>query len=144
MQVALLIASLLISLSLCVQATEPVKFDYMMNCQGCHLPNGEGYPMRDVPKLKDHMGKFLHVDGGREFLVQVPGSALSDLDSARLTAVLNWMLMTFSMGELPEEFRPYTKEEVEHLRRSPLIDVKGTRKELIERILEVEIMEGKI
>ncbi|MEP0202208.1 MAG: cytochrome c, class I [Halioglobus sp.] len=121
-----------------VYATEPVQFDYMMNCQGCHLPNGEGFPARNVPKVKDHMGKFLSVDDGREFLIRVPGSAQSDLNDERLTAVINWMLATFSANELPPNFQPYTVAEVSRLRQNPLIDVKGAREILMSRIEKTE------
>jgi hypothetical protein len=117
-----------------VLATEPVQFDYMMNCQGCHLPNGEGFPAHNVPRVKDHLGKFLQVEDGREFLIRVPGSAQSDLDDERLTAVINWMLTTFSAAELPADFEPYTVDEVRRLRKNPLIDVKGTREVLMSRI----------
>jgi len=121
-------------MSVAAQATDPVQFDYMMNCQGCHLPQGQGFPKRDVPIVKGHIGKFLHVEGGREFLVQVPGSAQSDLNNERLAAVINWMLTTFSADELPADFRPYSVSEVRELRKSPLIDVTGTRAALIEKI----------
>lgn len=135
-----LFGSLIILISLCsaVKATDPVQFDYMMNCQGCHLPNGEGFPKRQVPKVTGHLGKFLHVEGGREFLIRVPGSAQSDLDDARLTAVINWMLTTFSPNELPADFKPYDVEEVKTLRSEPLIDVKGVRAALISKIAQLE------
>jgi len=122
-----------------VRATESVQLDYMVNCQGCHLPQGQGFPLRDVPSVKDHLGKFLQVEGGREFLIQVPGSAQSDLNSERLTAVINWMLTTFSANELPEKFRPYSVSEVSDLRKSPLVDVKGTRATLIEKIKKLNL-----
>ena len=123
-------------------ATDAVQFDYMMNCQGCHLPDGQGFPRRNVPNLSGHLGKFLHVTGGREFLVQVPGSAQSDLDDERLTAVINWMLVTFSANELPEDFQPYTVSEVNALRRTPLVDVKSTRAVLMKRIQKADIKAG--
>ena len=91
------IVAAIMAMPVAAKATEPVHFDYMMNCQGCHLPQGEGFPLRDVPRVKGQLGKFLHVDGGREFLVQVPGSAQSDLNNERLAAVINWMLTTFTV-----------------------------------------------
>jgi len=112
-------------------AVEPVEYDYMLNCQGCHLADGRGYPARGIPSLQNHMGKFLHVDGGREFLARVPGVAMSDLDDERLAAVLNWMLLRFSADELPSDFSPYTPSEIASLRSSPLTDVTGKRRELV-------------
>ena len=74
----------------------PLQFDYMMNCQGCHLPDGAGFPAHVTSRLvAGNLGNFLRVDGGREFLVRVPGSAQSDLGDARLAAVLNWMLVSY-------------------------------------------------
>lgn len=141
LRLALISLAMLMPLST-VRATEPVQFDYMMNCQGCHLADGAGFPARSVPAIKNHMGKFLLVEGGREFLIQVPGSAQSDLDNARLTAVVNWMLETFSANALPEDFEPYTEQEVAGLRVAPLVDVKGTRATLMRKIALIDTAIG--
>jgi cytochrome c553 len=119
-------------------ATSQVQSDYMLNCQGCHLPQGEGFPARGVPQIKDSMGKFLKVEGGREFLVQVPGASLSDLSDQRLADVLNWMLRTFSPNELEKTFEAYSAIEVNLLRKSPLTNVNELRRQLIEKIVENE------
>ncbi len=118
-------------------AGEPVneqraRFDYMLNCQGCHLPRGEG--AGDVPRMTGFVGNFLKVPGGREFLVQVPGSANAALDDARLAELLNWMLAEISREQLPAGFRPYTAEEVGRYRAMPLHDVLETRAQLIQKI----------
>ena len=118
-------------------AGEPVnalraRVDYMLNCQGCHLPDGDG--AGDVPRMKDFVGNFLKVPGGREFLVQVPGSANAALDDARLAELLNWMLAEISADQLPADFRPYTAEEVSEYRASPLQDVLAVRVQLIRKI----------
>ena len=105
------------------------RIDYMLNCQGCHLPNGEG--AGDVPRMQGFVGNFLKVPGGREFLVRVPGSANAPLDDRRLAELLNWMLLEISRGELPAGFRPYTAEEVGAYRAEPLRDVLQTRARLI-------------
>ena len=125
----LLVALLMTSLQ--AAATDPVQFDYMMNCQGCHLPDGAGFPARNVPAIAGNLGNFLHVDSGREFLVQVPGSAQSDLGDARLAAVLNWMLTTFSAEQLPSNWQPYDAAEVHQLRKFPLIEVAPVRSQLM-------------
>jgi hypothetical protein len=115
-------------------ATEPVRADYMLACQGCHLDDGRGFPARGVPKLTGYLGNFLKVPGGREFLVQVPGSAQSDLPDARLAALLNWMLRTFSPQQLPADFVDYSAAEIGRLRTHPLVKVAATRAELVRRI----------
>ncbi|NKB38522.1 MAG: hypothetical protein GKR93_15410 [Gammaproteobacteria bacterium] len=61
--------------------------NYTLNCQGCHLPDASGSPGL-VPKIKDFVGNFLHVEGGREFIVQVPGSANAPINDQELTDVL--------------------------------------------------------
>jgi len=107
--------------------------NFILNCQGCHLPDASGSPGL-VPRMNDFIGNFLHVDGGREFIVQVPGSANAPIDDQELADVLNWLLMNFSQQQIPEDFVPYSGEEVGKLRRQPLIDVNGTRAALIQRI----------
>mgnify|MGYP003477071957 FL=1 len=119
-------------------ATEPAEADYMLNCQGCHLPDGSGFPARQVPDLRNQMGRFLSVPGGREFLVQVPGSAQSALNDADLAHLLNWMLLRFSAAQLPANFQPYTAAEVGALRKQPLARVSEVRSELLERIARQE------
>lgn len=128
------VGGLLLGAMLGAQGTEPVAVDYMTNCQGCHLPDGSGMASRGVPSLRAHMGGFLAVDGGREFLVRVPGAAMSDLDDARLAAVLNWMLAQFDPQGLPHEFTPFEADEVAALRAAPLIDVNSTRAALMQSI----------
>lgn len=119
-------------------ATEPAEADYMLNCQGCHLPDGSGFPARQVPDLRNQMGRFLRVPGGREFLVQVPGSAQTALSDADLARLLNWMLLRFSAAQLPEDFQPFTAVEVGPLRKQPLTRVSEVRGELLERIVHQE------
>ena len=119
-------------------ATEPAEADYMLNCQGCHLPDGSGFPARQVPDLRNQMGRFLSVPGGREFLVQVPGSAQTALNDADLARLLNWMLLRFSAAQLPANFQPYTAAEVGALRKQPLARVSEVRSELLERIARQE------
>ena len=131
------ICGLFLGLAPPVAAAEPAnaeraRIDYMLNCQGCHLPRGEG--AGDVPRMTNFVGNFLKVPGGREFLVQVPGSANAALDDTRLAELLNWMLIEISRDQLPADFRPYTGEEVRSYRAVPLRDVLQTRAQLIQKI----------
>ena len=84
--------------------------------------------------MKDFVGKFLEVAGGREFLVRVPGSANAALSDARLAEVLNWMLPNISPADIPADFAPYTAAEVASLRRQPLADVEAVRAALVEKM----------
>jgi hypothetical protein len=104
--------------------------DYMLQCQGCHLHDGAGTPGA-VPPLAGLVGRFVRIPGGREYLVRVPGSSQSSLDDARLAAVLNWMLVRFDPEALPDDFVPFSAEEVARVRRPPLTDVAGVRARLL-------------
>jgi hypothetical protein len=68
--------------------------------------------------------------------VQVPGSANAPVADAALADLLNWMLLTFSPNELPENFAPYTEAEVAALRKNPLMEVENLRAGLVAKITE--------
>ena len=104
--------------------------NYMLNCQGCHLPLGQGV-QDEVPDLRAQVGRFIGVRGGREFLVQVPGSANAALPDEALADLLNWLLITMSSDELPDPWQPYTAEEVARLRLNPLREVSKVRASLV-------------
>jgi mono/diheme cytochrome c family protein len=106
---------------------------YTLNCWGCHKPRAEGIP-GTVPRLANSMGDFLHVAGGREYLVEVPGVAASALSDAEIAQVLNWLLFTFNKAELPEDFKPYTADEIAKYRPHQLIRITETRDDLVRRL----------
>ncbi len=108
------------------------RVNYMLNCQGCDLADGRG--IGDIPEMKNFVGNFLRVPGGREYLVGVPGSANAPLNDALLAELLNWMLMEMSASELPTDWQPYTAAEVESYRATTLTDVDKVRAVLIDRI----------
>ena len=112
------------------QGMSAAQINYALHCQGCHLPDGSG-TLGKVPALKAEVGRFLQVPGGREFLVQVPGTSQSALADAEVAAVLNWILHTFSPDELPSDFVPYSTAEITRLRRPPLANVSAVRERLI-------------
>ena len=115
------------------EGTSGPALDYAVTCQGCHRADGAGTP-GTVPALAGSVGKFLRVPGGREFLVRVPGVAQAPLDDASLAAVLNWMLERFGRDDVPKGVVPYAAAEVARLRRRPLTDVDGARRQLLEAI----------
>lgn len=110
------------------------RTNYMINCQGCHLADGRG-KTGSVPSMKGELHKFLTVPGGREFLVQVPGSANAPLNDAELAELLNWMLGSMS-GAINNNFSPYTEAEVKKLRAKVLVDVMKTRERLVRQFAE--------
>lgn len=110
------------------------RIDWMMNCQGCHGANGDRLNA-DVPPMRHEVAKFLAIDGGRAYLVQVPGVANAAMNSKRLANLLNWMLVTFDPEHLPRDFKPYTASEVSELRkRSLMSNALRTREKLVTSI----------
>ncbi|MGH8631910.1 MAG: cytochrome C [Burkholderiales bacterium] len=114
--------------------------DYSRNCQGCH--GHTGISVAEVPDLKDRVGYFVHTPGGRRFLVQVPGVALSMLDDRRLAELLNWILRTYSPAQLPGDFRPYGEQEVAQWRKSPLKKVLPARDEVIRGLVQAGVIDS--
>jgi len=125
---------------LCISSTTQAKdpqFIFMMECQGCHLSDGSG-GVNAVPSMKGEVAKFLTVPEGREFLAQVPGVAKSPLNDAEITAVLNWSLNEFGPTVIAVQYPPYTVEEISHLRKTPLLEVKQKRAALVKLIKQQE------
>jgi mono/diheme cytochrome c family protein len=115
--------------------TVRAQSNYMLNCQGCHLADGSGLP-GSVPSMQNFVGSFLKVPGGRDFLVQVPGSANSPLSDAALAELLNWILTTMSAEQLGREFEFYTQQEVAKTRQNVLVDVAEVRSTLVARMTQ--------
>jgi mono/diheme cytochrome c family protein len=111
----------------------PPEVDYMLHCMGCHVADGSGAPGK-VPSLKGYMARFLSLDEGRRYLVSIPGVTQTSLSDADVATLTNWMLARFDPEHMPEDFTPYTAEEIARYRREPLTEVNATRERLIERI----------
>jgi hypothetical protein len=108
----------------------PAPVDYMLHCQGCHLPGGIGHP-GIVPSLRNHVGLFLQSREGRAFLIQVPGVAQSSLDDADLAAVMNWMLLEFDPVHVKPDFEKFTAAEVRRYRYVPINKLSERRRNLL-------------
>jgi len=107
--------------------------NYQLQCAGCHLGDGSGSRANDVPRMKDFVGNFLKVDGGREFLVRVPGMAQSALNDEQLAVLINWLMRKDGIAgtSLPEQYQPYTGEEVAAVRHRSVLNVPSARAGLI-------------
>jgi mono/diheme cytochrome c family protein len=112
-------------------AYEP-QTNYQLQCMGCHTPDGSGEPGR-VPSIKDTLLPFARNPAGRRFLIQVPGASQSTLSDAELAQLLNWMIQSLSISK-PTRFTRFTEAEVAGLRRTPLVDVQGTRRQLVQSL----------
>ena len=129
------VARVLFVALMCTSATAvgAARTDYVLNCQGCHAADGTGMPP-DVPSLKGNVGYYLQVEGGRDYLVQVPGAANSLLSDAALADVINWMLRDFAGESLPDDFVPFTANEVTKARVVRPADISALRATLATRL----------
>jgi hypothetical protein len=114
-----------------IALTPPVQANYMLNCMGCHLPDGSGASGK-VPSVRDSLVVLSLSSAGRRYLVQVPGASQSPLSDLELAQVLSWMVRTLSARAVPPDFRDFTAAEVAAYRRYPLINVRETRARLLE------------
>lgn len=113
------------------------KMQYTLYCSGCHTADGRGSGDERIPDMRNFVGYFAAVEGGREFLIQVPGVSTAPLQSNELANVVNWMLRTFSADQLPDDFIQYSEQEVEQLRHYVLRSELGEkRKQLVSQIEE--------
>jgi mono/diheme cytochrome c family protein len=105
--------------------------DYMLYCMGCHGDQAQGVPGK-VPPLAGTLTLFMRSPAGRDYLLRVPGAANSALSDAQLTAVLNWLAVSYPPGGAagPAPL-PFTVAEVTAVRHSPLANVLATRREVV-------------
>ncbi len=132
-----IVLSLLWSASESALAVADPRIDYMLHCQGCHGPDGSG-ATGAAPSFRGQVGKFLHVPGGREYLIRVPGTSRSELDDAATATLLNWLVAEFSAAQVPTDFAPFTEAEVTRLRRPAFSDPGSARRALLEKMREGE------
>lgn len=112
---------------------------YILFCAGCHGYEGEGGGgeggTEPVPALRSTMGVFLRDPAGREYLVNVGGVSSAGMRDVEAAMVLNYILLELGEQSLPDDFVPYTTEEISALRRRPLDDAVATRMQMRERLL---------
>lgn len=93
--------------------------DWILQCQGCHRADATG-TAETTPAMNGMLAKFLWVDGGREYLIRVPGVSTAPLSDKALASLINWTLWTFDAEHMPDDFKPYDAQEVAALRKKPL------------------------
>lgn len=106
---------------------QAARADYVLQCAGCHRVDGRGSTPHGIPDFRNSVGAFTRLPAGREYLIRVPGAAYSQLSDAELANVLNWLLRTFSLAQLPAGFPPYTEGEVAAARPRRYDDVVPVR-----------------
>jgi len=138
--VAIAIAAVSLVIPVVARADPPAQL-YMLNCWGCHRPDGEGIP-GTAPPLRGAVD-FLRVPGGREYLISVPGVALSPLSNEQAADVMNWILKSFSKDRVPADFKPYTADEIAKARTTHMLDIKKARAELVTEMVAAKIRESE-
>jgi hypothetical protein len=108
----------------------PPRIDYMLDCMGCHVPDGSGAPGK-VPSLRESLVPLAGTPAGRRYLIEVPGASQSPLSDAALARLLNWMVRHLSARPVPRDFVNFTAEEVAHSRRTRLVNVGEVRARLV-------------
>jgi mono/diheme cytochrome c family protein len=103
---------------------------YTLHCVGCHVADGTGARGK-VPSVRDSLPSLSASLAGRRFLVQVPGAAQSPLSDLELAQVLSWMVRNLGAQPAAPGFRDFSAEEVALYRKTPLVDVAGTRARLL-------------
>jgi mono/diheme cytochrome c family protein len=105
---------------------------YATNCQGCH--GAEGVSVTEIPSLAGRIGYFARIPEGRRYLVQVPNVALNPSSDADIAEMMNWLLDTYSRAQLPNDFQPYTAQEVALLRQTR-IDPAANRRRVVAQLV---------
>ena len=115
------------------------RIDYILHCSGCHAQDGRGLENKGIPALKDQVGYFLRTDGGRAYLMQIPGLLSAGMPDARAADVTNYILARFSGASLQGNFVPYTAEEAKRYRESRPADIPGKRRILTTKLREIGV-----
>jgi hypothetical protein len=110
---------------------------YLLNCWGCHGSRGEGIK-GTAPSLVG-LGDFLKTNGGRAYIIEVPGVSLSSLNDAQIAMVINWVLGNLSQTKLSRDFTPYTAAEVHRYRGVRLIELSKTRQTLLDQLAAMKV-----
>jgi hypothetical protein len=103
------------------------RSDYLLHCGGCHLEDGSGNPP-EVPDLRRDLDWLARSPEGRSYLTRVPGASQVPISDARLAAVFNWILATYSPDR--GDLQAFSAEEVSRTRSLPLYDPLRLRHEL--------------
>jgi cytochrome c553 len=104
---------------------------YAENCQGCH--GAQGVSVTEIPTLAGRVGYFARSSEGRSYLIQVPNVALNPSSDEDIAALMNWLLYTYSREQMPDDFKPYSAEEVGVLRKQR-VDIAAQRRRIVEQL----------
>jgi len=132
---AALLAAAAVAWGAATAAADPAK-NFVLRCVGCHTFAGISPPLGRIPPLKDVVGHFARTPEGRRYIVNVPGIVGAKLSPAETAGLLNWTIETYGGASLPEDFQPFTAEEVAALREQAPDDVMRLRAKVRELLGE--------
>ena len=131
--VSLFLAALLAS-GAALAANGGEQKNYRLYCMGCHQADGTGSPANGIPSMRDEVGHFLRVPGGRAYLSQVPGTLHTPLSDGDTAALLTWVMRNIGGRSTPVDFQPYSADEVKSYRASVPDDISGLREKLLREL----------
>jgi len=132
---AAVLSALLIAFTSLARAETSAQTLYLLQCSGCHGPDGSGDPRVDVPPFPGFIGSFLRDPQGRRYVTNVGGVMSAGLDDHDTARVLNWLLQTFAGRSLPDDFKKFDAAEVRHLRATRPADAVALRRQIAARLL---------
>ena len=131
--VSLFLAALLAS-GAALAANGGEQKNYRLYCMGCHQADGTGSPANGIPSMRDEVGHFLRVPGGRAYLSQVPGTLHTPLSDGDTAALLTWVMRNIGGRSTPVDFQPYSADAVKSYRASVPDDISGLREKLLREL----------
>ncbi|WP_454915181.1 c-type cytochrome [Xanthobacter sediminis] len=106
---------------------------YALHCAGCHQADGRGDHRAGVPPFPGVVDQVLRQPDGRLFLTQAPGLLSAGLPVETEAELLNWIVATFA-PETARQVPAFTAAEIADLRRRPVADFSGLRREIAAEI----------
>jgi hypothetical protein len=108
---------------------------FTQHCSGCHGLKGDGGSVTSgIPRFQDSVGAFSDDDGGRTYVLHVPGVANTNLDDEAIATVLNYLMTRWGGKSLPDDYRAFTRDEVARRRHYAIADVVALRRKVVARL----------
>jgi hypothetical protein len=114
----------------CSAGGESPPLAYRLHCSGCHLEDGLGSTVGQIPPIPGLAGHFLKHEKGRLYLAHVPGVVNSGLPPGELASLLNYVLETWGANDLPPKWDKFTGAEIAELSKVTVHDISLLRKEI--------------
>lgn len=108
----------------------PAPVNYILRCVGCHLPDGTGLPSAGIPDFVGKVGVFAGSQGGRRYLLHVPGVINSGLGDQETADLLNYIMDTYAGSSVGDGWAPFTAQEVAVLKADNVGNVVAYRRKI--------------